>query len=188
MTEEHGKGKGKGRGKGRGKVKGRPSLTVVPDTQCNVVPMAKGQGKGAEGLTEKQRAFCRNVAEGMTLADSYRAAYDCQNMAQATITNEAYKLMLRQDITAIVNKYSQEKLAKTSHDAARIRLSVIERLQIEANDTTNPASVRVRALELLGKITDVALFTERLQTESATTRSPDQITEELKERIAKLAG
>jgi hypothetical protein len=182
MEQEQGKGKGKGRGKAK------PKLSLVPDTQGNVVPMAKGQGKGAEGLTEKQRAFCRNVAEGMTLADSYRAAYDCQNMAPATITNEAYKLMLRQDITAIVNKYSQEKLAKTSHDAARIRLSVIERLQIEANDTTNPASVRVRALELLGKITDVALFTERLQTDTATTRSPDQITEELKERIAKLAG
>ena len=178
--------KGKGRGKGKGK--GKPSLTVVPDTQGNVVPIAKGQGKGAEGLTEKQRAFCRRVAEGDTLSAAYRAAYDTANMASSTVTNEAYKLMLRQDITAMVNKLSEEKLAKTSHDATRIRLSVIERLQIEANDTTNPASVRVRALELRGKITDVALFTERLQTDTAITRSPDQITEELKERIAKLAG
>jgi hypothetical protein len=96
--------------------------------------------------------------------------------------------MGRQEVADRVNAIAAVKLAKTSHDAARIRISVIERLQIEAADTNNPASVRVRALELLGKITDVALFTERLQTDTATTRSPDQITEELKERIAKLAG
>jgi hypothetical protein len=179
MSEEVGKGKGKGRGKAK------PSLTVVPG---NVVPLLNGKGKGKEGLTAKQEAFSAKVADGETLAASYRAAYDAQNMAPATIHNEACKLMANPLVTARVNKLVEEKRAKTSHDSARIRISVIERLQIEANDTTNPASVRVRALELLGKITDVALFTERLQTDTATTRSPDQITEELKERIAKLAG
>jgi hypothetical protein len=175
--------KTKGRGKGKGK--GKPSLTVVPG---NVVAMPKGQGKNENGLTAKQEAFAQEVANGSTLAAAYRAAYNAENMAPHVIHNEACKLMGRQEVADRVNAIAAVKLAKTSHDAARIRISVIERLQIEANDTTNPASVRVRALELLGKITDVALFTERLQTESATTRSPDQITEELKERIAKLAG
>ena len=182
MSEDVGKGKGKGRGKAK------PALTVVPGMQGNVVPMVKGQGKAEAGLTSKQRAFADKVAEGATLADSYRAAYDAGNMQPASIYTEACKLMANPLIAQRVNDKSREILQGKSHDAARIRLTVIERLQIEANDTTNPASVRVRALELLGKITDVALFTERLQTESTTTRSPDQITEELKERIAKLAG
>jgi hypothetical protein len=177
--------KTKGRGKGKGKGKGKPSLTVVPG---NVVPLLNGKGKGKEGLTAKQEAFAAKVAEGETLAASYRAAYDAENMAPATVHNEACKLMANPLVTARVNKLVEEKRAKKSLDAGRIRLTVIERLQIEANDTANPASVRVRALELLGKITDVALFTERLQTDTATTRSADQITEELKERIAKLAG
>lgn len=181
MFEEQGKGKGK-----RGK--GKPKLALVPEAQGNVVPIAKGQGKAEAGLTSKQRAFADKVAEGATLADSYRAAYDAGNMQPASIYTEACKLMANPLIAQRVNDKSREILQGKSLDAGRIRLTVIERLQIEANDATNPASVRVRALELLGKITDVALFTERLQTDTATTRSPDQITEELKERIAKLAG
>jgi phage terminase small subunit len=182
MEQEQGKGKGKGRGKAK------PKLALVPNMPGNVVPIAKGQGKAEAGLTSKQRAFADKVAEGATLADSYRAAYDAGNMQPASIYTEACKLMANPLIAQRVNEKSREILQGKSHDAARIRLSVIERLQIEANDTNNPASVRVRALELLGKITDVALFTERLQTDTATTRSADQITEELKERIAKLAG
>ena len=67
-------------------------------------------------------------------------------------------------------------------------MRVIERLKIESEDMTSPPGARLKALELLGKITEVALFTERLQTDAATNRSADEIREELKERIAKMAG
>jgi len=174
------------KGRGKGKSKGKAPLRVVEGG--NVVPLAKGQGKGAEGLTVKQLAFCDNMAENMTGADAYRKAYNAENMAPHTIHNEACKLLARPDITARINALIERKRMKSSHDAARIKASVIERLQIEANDIKNPASVRVRALELLGKMTDVSLFTDRIETKAVDDRSADAIKEELQQRLAKLAG
>lgn len=172
-----------------GKVKqkrGKAPLRVVEGGK--VVPMIRGQGKGSIGLTAKQMAFCENIANGDTGAAAYRKAYSAENMAAHTIHVEACKLLARPDITERVNALLQSKQAKASHDAARIKASVIERLQIEANDTKNPASVRVRALELLGKMTDVSLFTDRIETKAVDDRSADAIKEELQQRLAKLAG
>lgn len=171
-------------GKGRGKVKGKPQLSIVP----NVVPILRGKGKGSEGLTAKQEAFAVKVSEGTTLADAYRHAYSAENMQAASIHVEACKLMANPLIALRVNALIEVKRVKSSHDAARIKASVIERLQIEANDTKNPASVRVRALELLGKMTDVSLFVDKVETTTHDARTPDEITEELKSRLAKIAG
>ncbi len=183
MNQDSDKAPNKGRGKNKGK--GKPSLALVPD---NVVPIARGQGKGEAGLTSKQIAFADKVAEGSTLADAYRHAYSAENMAQTSIHVEACKLMARPMIAQRVNKKIEERRARTSHDATRIRISVIERLQIEAHDMSNPATVRVRALELLGKMSDVSLFVDKVETTTLEARSPDEISKELKERLAKLAG
>ena len=152
--------------RGKGKGGSKPKLSVVP--QAEVVHLAKGQGRNAHGLTSKQEAFCQGVgARGETLAVAYRSAYDAENMSPHTVHNEACKLMGRPDIAARVNALVQAKQAKTSHDAARIRSYVIERLHVEASDTNNPPSVRVRAIELLGKLGDVGAFVERTATEAA---------------------
>jgi len=173
----------KGRGKGK---KGKAPLRVVEGG--NVIPLAKGQGKGAEGLTVKQEAFCQNMAELMTGADAYRSAYNAENMAPHTIHNEACKLLARPDIAARINALIERKRDRSSHDAAFIKARVIERLQIEANDTKNPASVRVRALELLGKMTDVSLFVDKVETTTREEKTPEAIHEEIKQKLAKLAG
>lgn len=178
MEREVGKVKQK-----RGKA---PKLAVV--NSGNVVPILRGKGKGAEGLTAKQEAFAVKVSEGNTLADSYRHSYSAENMAQTSIHVEACKLMANPLIALRVNALIEAKRVKSSHDAARIKASVIERLQIEANDTKNPASVRVRALELLGKMTDVSLFVEKIETTAKESRTPEEIHEEIKQKLSKLAG
>jgi hypothetical protein len=104
------------------------------------------------------------------------------------INNEACKLMARQDIANRVNVLITENQAKTLHDATRIRQHVIEKLWLESQDTKNPATVRVRALELLGKMTTVSLFTDRVMTETVEARSPEDIEQQIKDKIAKLAG
>lgn len=128
----------------------------------SVVAMTRGQGRNAFGLTAKMEQFCQGLAmRGETQAGAYRAAYDTQNMTPANVQNEAYKLMQRPDIIARVNMLCAEKQASVSHDSARIRSLVIERLHLEAQNPENPPSVRVRSLELLGKLDVVALFRER---------------------------
>lgn len=51
-------------------------------------------------LTAKQEKFCQAIADGMTQADAYRAAYDADRMKDNTIYPLASKLMKNSKITA----------------------------------------------------------------------------------------
>jgi hypothetical protein len=144
-----------------------------------------GQGRNEHGLTAKREAFAQGVAEGKTLTASYKAAYNAENMSAHCIVTEASKLMANPDVANRVNLLVEVRSRKTTHDAARIKATVIERLQIEASDKANPASVRVRALELLGKLTDVAAFRERTIIEEPEASTAD-LAEQLQDRLSAL--
>lgn len=152
--------------KGKGGRKSPPKLSIVPGDK--IVPLAKGQGRNANGLTSKQEAFAVGVgARGETLAQAYRSAYDADNMTAATIHAEASRLMANPLVAARINALVREREAKSSLDSARIRQHVIERLHIESSDPNNPPAARVRALELLGKLDTVGAFRERATVEEA---------------------
>ena len=60
--------------------------------ETNRLQVVAGQSvKG--GLTAKQEAFAQGVAQGKTLSEAYRLAYDCQRMKDASIWTEASQLM-----------------------------------------------------------------------------------------------
>jgi hypothetical protein len=166
-----------------------PALRVVAEQpQGVVVSLARGQGKDHNGLTSKQEAFCQGVgSRGETLAASYRAAYDAANMSQAAIHVEACKLMALPAIAQRVNALVRERQAKTSHDAARIRQHVIERLHAESINEDSPPAARVRALELLGKLDVVGAFRERVATE-ATEAAPADLAATLEARLRAVLG
>ena len=145
----------------------------------------RGQGKNEHGLTAKREAFAQSVAAGNTLTASYKAAYNAENMTAHCIVTEASKMMSNPEVANRVNMLVEAKSRRTTHDAARIKATVIERLQIEASDKANPASVRVRALELLGKLTDVAAFRERITTEAVDV-TVDDLEAQLEERLRSL--
>ena len=65
-------------------------------------------------------------------------------------------------------------------EAARLRNYVTNKLILESDD--NDARIRIRALELLGKISDVGLFTEKSEI-TYKTKSDDELDEELEKRI-----
>lgn len=44
-------------------------------------------------LTAKQEAFCQGIADGLGQADSYRAAYDAEDMKENSVYVQASKLM-----------------------------------------------------------------------------------------------
>lgn len=157
------------KGKRESKPKGaRPALRIVAAPEPSVVvSLARGQGKDHNGLTAKQEAFAQGVSAGGTLAASYRAAYDAGGMSPAAIHVAACRLMDNAAVALRVNALVQARQAQSSHDANRTRQYVIERLHTEASDPNNPPSVRVRALELLGKLGDVGAFVERVSTDSA---------------------
>jgi len=50
-------------------------------------------------LTAKQEAFCQGIADGLGQADSYRAAYDAEDMKENSIYVNASKLMKNAKVT-----------------------------------------------------------------------------------------
>lgn len=68
-------------------------------------------------------------------------------------------------------------------DAVQIRHYVTNKL-LEETDNPDPR-IRVKALELLGKITDVGLFTERREV-TVTHQSTEDLRESLRQRLSKL--
>lgn len=70
------------------------------------------------------------------------------------------------------------------HDAVRMRRVITNKLLLEAS-TAEKASERIKAMELLGKITEVGLFTER-QVITVEQKTTEQLEKELEETISLL--
>jgi len=64
---------------------------------------------------------------------------------------------------------------------------VTDQLIKEATDTDNQAQSRIRALELIGKISEVALFTDRVET-NTNDKTSAEIKLELEEKIQQMFG
>ena len=151
----------------------------MQDTRIQVVAGQSVKG----GLTAKQEAFAQEVAKGKTLSDAYRHSYDAENMKDATVWNEASRLMDNPQVTARVKSIQDATEARTLHDHARLKRLVLERLHNEAM-TADSDSARIRALELLGK--SIAMFTDKVEQETSE-KSAGELERELLERLSRLA-
>lgn len=82
-----------------------------------------------------------------------------------------------------VNEILKEFSTKVVENATQIRLLVTNKLLLES---VNPdPKIRIRALELLGKITDVGLFTEKSEV-TINHRSNQELMDSLRAKIQKL--
>ena len=59
-------------------------------------------------LTSKQSLFIEHYLDSNNATESYRKAYNCENMKYHTIANNAYKLLKNNDIATKVIEYQQE--------------------------------------------------------------------------------
>jgi len=131
-------------------------------------------------LTPKQSAFAGFVAEGNNYSDAYRKAYNSKNMTDRSISIEGYKLMKKEHIKLQVDLLrADNRTATKAHEHSK-QTWILERLKEEALDIDNPASTRVRALELLGK--GAGLF-DSTQTVVVENRTASQIEAELAEKL-----
>ena len=149
--------------------------------ETNRLQVVAGQSvKG--GLTAKQEAFAQGVAQGKTLSEAYRLAYDCQRMKDASIWTEASQLMDNPKVVQRVHALQEAKEERVLLDHARVKRLVLEKLHKEAT-TAESDSARIRALELLGK--SIAMFTDKVEQET-THKSAKEIEEELIARLSSL--
>ena len=114
-------------------------------------------------LTPKQLKFAEELARGESKAGAYRKAYNT-NTTPAAQSVEGARLSknpkIALQVEAIKLALEAEKYATPLH----LRALVIQRLTEKALDPDVNHAQQLRALELLGKVTEVAAFTERRET------------------------
>ena len=119
-----------------------------------------------DGLTPKMRKFAREIAQGATKADAYRAAYDVTS--PHTITRAPYMLMRDERIQKEIDAYALALESAKHRTPAALRELVIQGLvQVALNPDAKDA-VKVQALKTIGTITEVAAFTERKEVRTIT--------------------
>tara|TARA_R110000850_G_scaffold114774_1_gene229695 strand:+ start:898 stop:1302 length:405 start_codon:yes stop_codon:yes gene_type:complete len=106
----------------------------------------------AAKLTGKQEAFCDGVANGKTLRDAYRDAYDCVTAKDATINNKAHAMHLRGDIGARIDEIKGELRKKTlwtREQSVKVLVKAVK-LGIEQENPTAIAAVVDRLNKMHG--------------------------------------
>jgi hypothetical protein len=111
-------------------------------------------------LTKKQKDFAKAVALGKPKAQAYREAYDSK-AKPATQSNEGHKLMKNPTISAMVEAFTVANEAREYLIPAQIRTMAIQNLVSIAINEEEKTSNKLKALELIGKMSEVQLFTER---------------------------
>jgi len=111
-------------------------------------------------LTAKQKAFAEKVAKGETQAEAYRQAYNSTGKP-TTQAQEGSRLAHSPHISATIEAIQASINAQAYLLPAHLRAMAINKLtQLALNDTIKPSD-QLKALELIGKMSEVSLFTER---------------------------
>ena len=119
-------------------------------------------------LTTKQKRFAEEVAKGSPKAKAYRSAYPESKAKPQTQASEAYKLTQNPQISSMIEAQKLALEAQKYTTPLHLRALTIHNLTIMALDAEVKPAQRLKALELLGKITEVALFTERREVVQVT--------------------
>ena len=121
----------------------------------------------SDGLTPKQKAFARKVAQGKSKAQAYREAFN-PNPAPSTLVTTPYKVAADPRVQREIEAYALAIEAEKHRTPAALRSLVIQGLVQVALDADTKDSVKVQALKTLGTVTEVAAFTERKEVRSIT--------------------
>jgi hypothetical protein len=111
-------------------------------------------------LTPKQREFARQLAMGESKAGAYRKSRESK-AKPSTASRKGVALASQDHIRAQVEAFRAAFEAQKYQTPAHLRALAIHELTKHALNEDCPPAQRIKALELIGKMTEVALFTER---------------------------
>lgn len=120
-----------------------------------------GQGAKTTKLTLRERRFAESLALGKSKAAAYRDAVPHSTGKPETQSRRGQELAKSGAVQAQIQALALAAEAQRHSTPAALRALVIQKLTEHAiSDDVQPAQ-RLRALELLGKVTEIAAFTER---------------------------
>lgn len=163
-----------------------PPFTVIAGGK-GAEPKAKRSGNKATpgGLTEKQEAFAKGLADGLSNAESYRQAYSAANMKMATLHNEACKLAAHPAVSARVDELVREKMAKHSMYEVKASDRVWRNVWRLAEGENVPPAVQQSAIALAAKM--AGMLTDKVEIENKSADSKT-LEAELLERLQRLSA
>lgn len=156
---------------------------VTGEGEQDTAPPKRSAPDTDTGLTDKQSKFCDGVEAGLSLSDSYRAAYDTSGMSPKSVHEEACRLMSHPKITARLMEISREKEAQRRMLTASDAAAAVETFRVMMT-TAKTEAVRVRAAELLAKA--AGLFVEKVEIDDKSDRTVADLEKSIAERIARL--
>jgi hypothetical protein len=137
--------------------------------QLPIEEILLGNKAESKTLTHKQKAFAEEIAKGATKAGAYKKAYASKGTSH-TRSREASKLLANPQVSTHAEQIRLAIEAQKYLFPAHLRALAIQQLTEKALDPSIPPAIQVRCLELIGKMSDVALFQERKEIrETATT-------------------
>jgi hypothetical protein len=110
-------------------------------------------------LTKKQKDFARKVAEGKPKAQAYRESYNSTGKP-TTEAVEGSKLASNPKIAQMIESFTLANEAREYLIPAQIRTMAIQNLVSIAINDDEKTSNKLKALELIGKMSEVSLFSE----------------------------
>lgn len=111
-------------------------------------------------LSPKDREFARQLALGESKASAYRKSRPSKAKPESQ-SRRGQDLAKKSAVVSQVEAFRLAIEAEKSRTPAHLRALVVQKLTEKALDPDIPPAQQIKALELLGKITEVALFTER---------------------------
>ena len=142
------------------------------EAACKSIKLLEEHGLDTENTQEDKETAA--VITKAYAADPTKTSKTVNTARAALLTPESLK-----NIRAYLDEYGRAVVTK----AIEIRHTVTNRL-LEESRNPDPR-VRIRALELLGKVSDVGLFTDRSEV-TITHQTTDEVRERLREKLQRL--
>lgn len=163
----------------RNAIKERIEKEVV-----NVKPV-KGRVRTEDGITLKQEEFLHQLVKGLPIVEAYAAVFAAEKMQRADVYRAASNMLDRPAVASRLKKLVEDRKRRMlAADALYVRQHVLDRLMIESLEYERGTQAgRIKALELLGKVDVVAMFTEKVQSEVTHKRSSSEVEQEIKAKL-----
>jgi len=143
------------------------------EAACRSIELLQGYGLDIPPETSEDKEIAA------TLTASYAANSQATSQKANTINTSALTPASLQNIRSYLDEYGR---AVVSH-AIEVRHTVTNRL-LEESQNPDPR-IRIRALELLGKVSDVGLFTDRTEV-TITHQTTDELRGKLRAKLQRL--
>ena len=119
----------------------------------NVTPIKRQRSATLpSGITEKMYRFAEGVADGLSAADAYRAAFNTQNMLPKTLRDEASRLLKNRGVSTALEALRAEKTYQQRVSRQKVEDRLWERLWSLIDGVETLPSVKVWALTLAAEI------------------------------------